>query len=486
MQFASADTEGSEIYSASRHALGFYKCVANTCRYSISQARLEGRTIRQVWETAVAHVVLAIPFLSVGIADQDTNAPRFVQRPFINLDDHFDYLDADPDTQDSTLLGILEDQHDRSWPDIESRPPWKLTTVVRNAVPEDDTVVFDVVFAVHHSIADGRSTAMFHAALLEELNRRADVPAELSGRILNIPGPRRLVAPQEEQVKSNRSWSFLARTLWRELGPAWLQGQQPPAPWTGKIVAPEPCRTRLRLLAIPAVAMPGILAACRVNQTTLTPLLHALALASFARHVPLDELKALQSSTPIDLRRFVSDSSQISGSRRLFGVFVTSQSHVFDSGTITALREGSLEDGIWRLAADLRRSMKQHLDNMPNDDITSMLSYVTDWQKFWLSKVGKPRQNTWEVSNIGSMPGGHEERNATADNWKITRSTMSQGATVTGAAVSISVAGVIGGEIGIALGWQEGIVEAEMVDGLAGDLEAWLCRLGRGEALASR
>lgn len=488
MRFLSADTESSEIYSASRHALGSYKCVANTCQYSVPRARLRGRAMRQLWESAIAHVVLAIPSLSVGIAGEDTNTPRFVQRPSINLDDHFEYLektDTVPDARGSTLLGILEAQHDRLWPDIENRPPWKLTIVVWDMASEDDIMMFDVVFAVHHSIADGRSTAILHATLLEELNRCSGAPAQLSGRILNITGPHELVPPLEEQVKFTTSWGFLTRTLWRELGPAWLQGQQPPAPWTGKPVTPEPCRTRLRLLAIPAVDMPGILAACRRNQTTLTPLLHALALAAFARRVPPDELKALRSSTPIDLRPFISDGSQARGSRRPFGVFVTTHSHVFDSDTITALREGPLEDEIWRLAADLRRNMKQHVGNIPSDDIISMLRYVTDWQKFWLSKVGKPRQDTWEVSNIGSMPGGHGENNSAADSWKIQRSTMSQGATVSGAAVSISVAGVTGGDVGIALGWQEGIVDAEVVDGLAGDLEAWLCRLGRGEAFSS-
>jgi hypothetical protein len=136
-------------------------------------------------------------------------------------------------------------------------------------------------------------------------------------------------------------------------------------------------------------------------------------------------------------------------------------------------------DEIWSVATDLRRSMEQHINNIPKDDVMGLLRWVTDWKKFWLSKVGKPRQDTWEVSNIGSLPGGHAEGEEMAGGWRIGRSFMSQGATVAGAAISISVAGVAGGEISMVLGWQEGIVNTETVESLARDLQDWLGRLGR-------
>jgi hypothetical protein len=100
--------------------------------------------------------------------------------------------------------------------------------------------------------------------------------------------------------------------------------------------------------------------------------------------------------------------------------------------------------------------------------------------------VGKPREATWEVSNIGVIDGGPEQRQEATEGWKIQRSIMSQGATVAGAAVSINAAGVAGGEIGIALGWQDGIVETEIVHGLAADLQRWLDRLGRGQNLVEQ
>ncbi len=485
----SADPETSEIFSSSRHALGFYRCVANTCRYSVPLASLRGRAIRQVLESAVASVVLAIPSLSVGIVGEEGSSPQFVQRPSINIGDHLEYLEASAEhgTGDLSLLSILESQHDQSWLDVEHRPAWKLTVVIWDAVPKNGLLVLDAVFAVHHAIADGRSTAIFHARLLDELNRpQSDPPAQLSGGVLDTTGTRNLVPPQEQLVKFTTSWGFLVRTLWRELGPTWFQGQQDVAPWTGEPVTREPCRTRLRLVTIPAAAVPLILAACRAHQTTLTPFLHALALASFARRVPAEAAEAFRSSTPIDLRPFISkDGSQSGGNRGRFGMFVSGHFQTHDSSTITALRDGLSEDKIWRAAADLRRDMKKHLDKVPTDDIMGMLGYVTDWQKFWLSKVGKRRQDTWEVSNIGSMPGNlsHAAREEATGSWKIERSIMSQGATVAGAAVSISVAGVVDGEISLALGWQEGTIKTGAVDDLVEDLHSWLGRLGRGQPL---
>jgi hypothetical protein len=437
-------------------------------------------------ETALANVVLTSPSLSAGIAGQHTSEPHFVERPSINLEDHFEYLEKanpgpSPDAHDSTLLGILEDQHDRTWPEIESRPPWKLIVIARNAVSEDGLLVFDAVFAVHHAIADGRSTALFHTKLLSELNNPSHRPAELAGRILTIPGARKLVLPQEDLVTFSISWRFLVQTLARELGPAWFRWNRPAVPWTGKPITREPCRTLLRLVTIPAAAVPYIIAACRANQTTLTPLLHSLALASFAKHLAPEEALAFRSSTPIDLRPFIDSNSQPEGSKDLFGVRVTAQSHDWGAHTITALREAPSTAEVWKIAADLRRSMKQHMDKVPKDDIMSMLGWVTDWPKFWLSKVGQPRQDTWEVSNIGSMPDGHEEREGENGGWKIQRSLMSQGATVAGAAVGISVAGVAGCGVSIVLGWQEGVVERETADGLASDLQRWLDRLGAGQ-----
>ncbi|KAL1838389.1 hypothetical protein VTJ49DRAFT_2701 [Mycothermus thermophilus] len=328
-----------EIYSSSRHALDFYKCVANTCQYSVSRTRLGDRDFRDIMETAVANVVLATPSLAVGIVGQHDSRPHFVRPPSVRMEHHIEYINGTrTDAIDSTLLRALERLHDQCWPEIEQRPPWKLIAIIEDPLPEDDMLVFDAIFAAHHAIADGRSTREFHVRLLNELNGSLKSPCELSSGTLNTECLREFPPPQEQLVAFSTSWGFLVQTLFRELGPKWLQRK--------------------------------------------------------------------------------------------------AQSHTYESDVVTELRDRPSAAGVWTVAATLRNSIRQHLGNVPRDDIMSLLGWVTDWKKFWLSKVGNPRQAAWEVSNIGSMSLSYEEGDGPEQrDWKIQRSIMSQSAMVAGAAI---------------------------------------------------
>jgi hypothetical protein len=432
----------------------------------------------------VANVVLATPTLAVAIRGQEGSCPYFVRPPIIRMEHHIEYI-VKPrnDTKDWVLLRTLEEQHDKTWPDIDQRPPWKLIVVIEDLLPGDEVLVFDAVFAAHHAIADGRSTAEFHIKLLKELNGPPIPPRELSSGVLNTTGLPELPLPQEQVVPFTTSWGFLIRTLLRELGPAWLLGGQFGGFWTGDPVTREPCRTRLRLVTIPAASAPRILEACRRQHVTLTSLLHALVLASMARRLGSEQAEAFRSSTPIDLRPFIKDHQYRAKPGFLFGVYVTAQSHIHDANLVKSIRKDFSEAMVWKVATTLRNNIKQHVANIPKDDIMSMLGWVTDWNQFWLSKVGKPRHDTWEVSNIGSICPSYGEGDGSGQGgWRIQRSILSQGATVAGAAISVSVAGVAGCGIHLGLGWQEGIVEEGLVDGLTTDLQCWLDNLGRGVA----
>lgn len=476
--------KNSEIYSSSRHSVGFYKCVVNTCRYVVPISRLRGQHPRRALEVAIAHVVLGLPSLGIGIAGEETPNPHFVALPSIHLDNHVEYVEGPDQHRDAALLRILEKQHDQAWPAIASRPPWRATVISypRSATGSDSInalVALDVVFAVHHSIADGRSTAAFHARLLSELSRMAESPMQLSGHVISLPKNPQLVPPLEEVVRLTQSWSFLLHTLWREFAPAWLQ-KTPATTWTGGPITREPCQTNLRLVVLPANMARKVLAACREHHTTLTPLLHALTLASLIKHVPAEVAGAFSSSTPIDLRPFMEHDqpSQDPPGALQFGVLVTTQNHRFEAPVLQDLRRNEgVENSLWKIAGELRSEMKRRLEGLPWDDIISMLGWVSDWRKFWLTKLGKQRETTWEVSNIGSMAGSSEDANG----WRIERSIMSQGATVSGAAIGVNVAGISRGDICITLSWQEGIVDGGIIDSLAADLQNWLDMLGGGE-----
>lgn len=437
-------------------------------------------------EVAVANLVLRLPRLRVVITGDETSRPYFASVPSLDLSYHLECVELpaelDFQARDSHLLHVLEAQHNQLWPDVGTRPPWRVLVVYDPRPSQsEDRLMLDIVLAIHHSLADGRSTAIFQASLLDELNKPSARLSCLEDHVLRMPGKPHhghILPPQEELVKFTTSWRFIAGTLWNEFASGWLRKPATDLPWTGAPVRSDPYQTRLRLVTIPAKAVSQLLANCRANGTTLTPLLHVLILTSLARRLPAETATWFQSCTPIDLRPFVQSGSHVTDAADFFGVLVTSASHSFDSSRVSGLREQASGEIIWSLARTLRQELKERVETIPQDDMVSMLSWITDWRTFWLNKANKPRESTYEVSNIGSLRGSPEDTAnimaETRSRWQILRSVMSQCAIVAGPALCASVSGVIGGPISIALSWQDGIIESGLVEGVAHDLQLWM------------
>lgn len=486
-----------EKFSASRHALGVYRGIANACQYVVPVQALRSTPLdlETVVENALARLILRHGALRVGIIDEDTNNPYFVRIPSVNLHDVVEWTVAKhkagtPDF-DSELLGVMQNRLDQVWPDIHRLPPWKLIVVQhpRQHGVDDDIVVLDMVFAVHHAVSDGKSTALFHIDLLDELNSAREAPPALTNHVLRFEDGPVLAPSQEELVKINISWSFLLRTLWDEFGPGW---PRKPAPWTGKDITLSPNRLNLRFMTVPSDVVPLILDACRSHRTTLTALLHALVLCSLAARAPAEAAATFRSSTAISLQPFAKLPVGIDLELpKTMTDMNTAMMHVFDPQVVTELREqgrgDSNTDGhdkmdlVWRSAEALRVEIKKRVDTLPNDDVAGMMAWVSDWRKRWLGMIGKPRGETWAVSNIGSNPynkssssnGGNGDGDGHGS-WRIQRSIFTQPALVVGPAFAVNVSGVDGGAITLTLNWQEGIVEDDLIDGVAGDLQSWL------------
>ncbi|EGZ77695.1 hypothetical protein NEUTE2DRAFT_79478 [Neurospora tetrasperma FGSC 2509] len=474
-----------EVYSSSRHALGFYRCLANTCRYAVPWSVLQGKSVPDVLEAAIANLVLRLPRLSVAITGDEASRPYFASVSSLDLSYHLECVELraelDFHARDSHLLHMLEAQHNQLWPDVGFRPPWKVLAVYDPRPSQlEDRLILDIVLAIHHSLADGRSTAIFQTSLLDELNKPPVRPSCLEDHVLRMPSKPHghISPPQEELVKFTTSWRFLAGTLWNEFVSGWLCKPATDLPWAGAPIRPDPYQTRLRLVTIPSKAVSQLLANCRANETTLTPLLHVLILTSLARRLTAEAATSFQSCTPVDLRPFIQSGSHVADRAEVFGVLVTSASHSFNSSRVSGLREQASGEKIWSLAQTLRQELKDRLETIPQDDMVSMLRWIANWRGFWLNKVNKPREHTLEVSNIGSLHGSPKNTaNAdreTGSKWQIVRSVMSQCAIVAGPALCASVSGVVGGPISIALSWQEGIIESELVEGVAHDLQLWM------------
>lgn len=476
-----------EQFSTSRHALGFNRGIANSCKYVVPKGRLEGRSAQLVVEEALASLILRLSGLRVGITGEDTNNACFVRVPSMNLQDFIQWTTiatGDLDEYDEQVLRGVKNNLEQLWLDPENRPPWQVLVVENEAPVVPNVIELDIGFAVHHAIADGKSTTVFHTELLRLLNDPPQHSPELKDHVLTFTEPPVLVPSQEDLVPCQISWSFFLQALWSQLGPAWLKPTPLPQPWTGNPITPEPQTLNLRLVTIAPETVPQLILACRAHNTTLSGILHVLILASFARRIPADVASSFSGQTPISLLPWakVPPGVRCDLGRELTDLN-TGTKRIWDASAVSRLREAfreadtsSEERLIWPFASTWRSEMKAKIGTLPNDDVVGLLRYVGSFDKHWLDKLGKARDATWEISNVGSIRGftmGGE------DAWSITRSLFTQPANVVGAALNVNVAGVVDGPVDLVLSWQDTIIDTATVESIAQDLRNWFDEFGR-------
>jgi len=99
----------------------------------------------------------------------------------------------------------------------------------------------------------------------------------------------------------------------------------------------------------------------------------------------------------------------------------------------------------------------------PKNHGVGLLRYLSDYSRWLRNQIGTKRIDSFEVSNIGVMDGGFGDESKVA---KVKRILFSQSSNVMAPAYVFSVGTAKGGELGIALTWQHGIVDIESVDRL--------------------
>lgn len=408
--------------------------------------------------------------LRVGIADEDTNHAHFTHIREVDLDELVEFRHV-PDGEDyeRTLQDVHAWCHDQLWPQVESRPPWRIIVLRPGSKPSFE----DVIFSFHHSLMDGTSSRKFHEHLLAELNALSpDSPSELQP-VLSFPEPPSLPESQDAVLAYTKSMSFWAAALWNELGPSFLKSARS-AIWTGKpIDFAHPHKARVHAIDLQAPVVASILSGARSHGTSITGLLHALVFASLATRIP--DAPAFASCTPINMRPYMSSAADPT-LRDTYRVLITTMTHQFASSDVSALRSprADLDALIWHHARDLKTQLKDKTATLPADDSCSLLPYISDWVSHWRGKDGKERDDSWELSNIGclSIPAPEEEGKRS-----ISRVFFTNGIMVAGGPMSISVVSVPGGVLTLGLSWNEDVVEDVTMAGLAEDLEGFATRL---------
>ncbi|KAK8018440.1 alcohol acetyltransferase-domain-containing protein [Apiospora marii] len=467
------------------HSLNVYYGCALTCRYAIPAAfrgEAEEDALREHFEKAVALAVLDHPLLQVGLADESTKDPVWVRLDRIDLGHHIQWQTVPTDVDvkssrsssatttatgsmiDALLEDMIKAQHDLPYPDLETRPGWKMVVV---RAPDLDYL--EAFFGINHANADGESAKFFQQTLLEKLNLLAAAtvsssPAlsnlDLQEHILTLPVmPASKFTPAHEAlVDLPLSPVWAVSIALKQMLPSWLRSHPlKPLPWAPQ--RPVPIRTALRLVHVEAAALQRVLEACRCHDTTLTGLVQAMSVTSLAMRTPAatppqngnakqkkkTKLAPLILGTPVSMHRYIrpeacpkpQDRERVMVNsvtycfhhyhgRRLATLYdlagrvvrdnaaaAAAQAHEEEKqqGPVAADIETNalrLEDALWEQAARVRRQLAQKLAKGTRNDLTGLLRFIPDFRVRMAEEMAAqgPRDVTLEVSNLGVIDGG--------------------------------------------------------------------------------
>ncbi|KAL6910131.1 alcohol acetyltransferase [Trichoderma evansii] len=473
----------SELFSSTRHHLGIYLCVTVSCRhlYPHSSPSLpQGDQISPSFFAALASIVKEQPALRVGITGEDSNNAHWTHISKVDLRDHVSVELVPCETVQEYEDKVVQHQgweHDQKWENLETRPPWRITILRprsnNESVLEQLGGQEDVFFAFHHSLMDGTSGRQFHEMLLSALAAHQDQEDKDFTTELSFSELTSLPAPLEADVNFTLSFRFMVCTMWYHFAP-WFLKPKPQPVWNAKpIDFALPYKTRIKTIDISPETLSIILDACRSHSVTLTALLHSLVLTSLAKRLSSSPEKspAFLSGTPISLRPYLTKKPDDKKSESTtLRCLVSTCVHNFSPKTVSALRapDADINALIWENASQAKKELAAKLALTPRDDITAMLKFIGNWDEFWGGKDGKPRIESWEISNIGVLKSAE-----TTSGPKATRMLFSNGAMVAGPPMGVDVVSVAGSKLTISLSWQDTIVDDELMEQLRSDLRGY-------------
>lgn len=439
-----------EQYSTARHQAGFYLNVAVSATYTLPVDFT--LAFKDYVYRACAVLIAGHPVLSAIPAADDTQQPYFVRLPQINLDEVVSFqqrqansTDVDSDGEplpDLDLQAVLQTQHNTSF--LAPKPYWRLVVLLDDSNQRQ----FTAAFVFHHAIGDGTSGKAFHEGFLHALHTAGDSETKTI-----IKSPTSPLLPNIESLHPMPlSLIFLAKKLIQ----AKIYSPREPGLWTGGRIQ-APANTQIRLVPFSRTLTASLREKCRQENSTITAFLQTAVARSLFANLP-SNCTRLACAGVISCRRWlpeiITDDSM--------GVFVQDFEETYTRANIA-----SSDHSLWDEARRSRETIQSALNRHGKDSGPNLLRFVSDFQQeLCYSKVGRDREKSFEVSNIGvlrSRTDGHDDGPAQP---RILGMVFSQCASAIGSAVGVSV--VTGGDGCLVLGisWQDGVVDGGLIDSM--------------------
>ncbi|KIV84466.1 hypothetical protein PV11_00242 [Exophiala sideris] len=454
-----------EQFATARHSLGFYNNVGVSAFYSSLSPR-DFPALKHLIFVALDAVIADHPALSAVPVDEGTSAPYFARLPQINLQEATTFVSSelvlDPYNEVSIkeLDRILEEQHNTGFRNqASSLPFWRMIVLYE---PEKCLNVV-VCFVFHHALADGTSGLAFHRAFHSALDRANSITPTFGGygshgntEFVARPPDRSLIPSLEDIHPLPLSITYILKSLWNDWFPT-----RPSTVWTGAPITADPSKRRSRFQSIcfSQDTTASLLRACRSHSTTLTAVVEVLTAAAVLTELP-SEYSTVRCDGAIAMRRWLPHDVVNEDS---IGDWVSRyvDEHRRTDGNVRG-RSKAIDLFSWDEARRVRNTIETELNKEGKDSVVGLLKYAGDLHQRFKGKIGKDRDETLEISNIGVYKSGvAEDKNC---EWKVGRVVFSQCTDVCGPAIGVSL--VTGGDgcLNIGLSWLEGIVEGDWME----------------------
>ncbi|KAF2090332.1 hypothetical protein K490DRAFT_35438, partial [Saccharata proteae CBS 121410] len=464
-----------------RNALGYYGGLVVAAKYVLHDPVGSQGVEAETFFPALRHCVAVHPILSAAIAGAATEAPQFVRPKALDLRDHVEVLDPESlgveDTDDIDSVTLVNERlkkaliqaHDQPFKDCETIPPWRI--VVLPEPPwwgRSPGETFWVIFTYSHSHGDGKSGLAFHKAFLHGLQQSTDPTSDDRQDHLCTTPTVPLLPPIEEAADLAISWSYLLGPLLGAHLPGFISSwfnlrasvtPDPPDMWRGEPASYDPnnFRTGVELATFHDWIVAGAVAACRAHGTKLTALLHQLIICALSDNVP-DGSTNFVAQTAVDLRRLI----PALGDNDM-AVCATGDYEMFPrSGLVETDYFG---EGMWAATRKTSASLATCAGTLQDQPI-GLLHYLSNYRAYMESKLGQPRDSSYELSNIMSFdptPSRNvaETANEQQRRCEIGRVVFSQPANAVGSPISFNFVTREGGDLVVTLCWQLGALGVE-------------------------
>jgi hypothetical protein len=463
-----------ETYSTARHHLGIYKNVGFTAEYTTSDT-VDVALENHVY-IALRRVIAEHSNLSAILLNEDQSHPNvyFARLPEIDLRTCVEIRErktpfAEDGETDEELDELLSEQHSRDFKgELGSKPFWRLIVLTSSS----DATRFTATWMWHHALADGASALLFHESFLVGLNS-VDSTSD-TGHMAKSPTVA-LLPPLEDLHPMPISWSYFLSAIFSSLLPS-IFAKRPMKLWTGNTVPtdtttiPRPC---YRTLVFSAETTTKLAQVSRQEKLSVTATLQCLLAASLFACLPAEQYEKLKIEGPISMKRWMGvEEKQMTNA-------ITMYSFLHSRPTSSPTSSRVLENFSWDEARAVKSTIMSEVAKEGHNSPIALLKYVSDMQQYLREKLGKPRDLTTEISNVGVW----HRKQEMGEKWKVGRMVFSQCPSLVTGAFAVSVVTDGDGSAMLNFCWCEGALEEDMmekvieairegVEGLVGGKEA--------------